>query len=497
MNEPPLSKSRLAAFRQCPRRLWLEVHRPELRETAGVAGFRQLAGHHVGDVARRLYDTDGDATLIEPSVTGIGAALRQTRTLLERRQPIFEAGLEGGGGLAFADVMLPTGSDAWRMIEIKSSTQVKDHHVEDIAIQTFIAERAGVRLASVAIACIDSSWTYPGDGDYVGLLYETDLTETATQRMAEVEAWVGQAREVAARQDEPVLPTGRHCHSPFPCPFHSHCSAGEPQPEYPSAWLPRVQARALREHIEGGAVDMRDVPDDLLNARQRLVKQVTLANRPYVDHEAAAAELAAHSLPAYFLDFETVQFAVPIWPDTRPYEQIPFQFSLHRLSRTGRLSHTSYLNLDGEDPSHELAVSLLDAAGRSGPVYVYNASFERACINALAERFPPIAPQLVALAGRLVDLWPVVGQHYYHPRQQGSWSLKYVLPTIAPDLAYDALTGVQDGGMAMVAYLEAIQPETSSDRHAQIEKELFEYCRLDTLGLVRVWSFLSATTVAD
>ena len=199
-------------------------------------------------------------------------------------------------------------------------------------------------------------------------------------------------------------------------------------------------------------------------------------------------------LPALFLDFETIQFAVPIWKGTRPYQQIPFQFSLHRLGRNGTLEPQSFLDLSGHDPSKGFAEALISACGERGPVFVYNAGFETARIRELAERFPRLKRSLLAINERVVDLLPVARDRYYHPSQQGSWSIKKVLPVVAPDLSYSDLDGVQDGGMAMKAFMEATANQTAAARKAQIKQQLLDYCALDTLAMVRLWQFFSGRT---
>lgn len=490
-----LSKSKLLAFRQCPKRLWLEIHRPDLREdSAGTEAAFQV-GYQVGEIAQRLYDPKHTGILIDAQRDGFAAAFARTAELLLSSQPIFEAGFSAGGALAFADVMLPMRTGAkrtWRMVEIKSSTSVKNYHRDDAAVQAFVARAAGVPLAAIALAHIDSTWIYPGAEDYQGLLVENDLTEEAFARGDEVTGWIAEAQAIADRSDEPAIRTGRHCTDPYECGFLGCCESQEPAAEYPVHWLPRIQAKALKALIEeGAATDLRQVPDSLLNDLQLRVKTHTLSGQVYFDAAGAAADLASHKLPAYFLDFETIQFAVPIWKGTRPYQQLPFQFSVHRLSRTGKLEHRSFLDLSGNDPSRAFAEALIMACGENGPVFVYNAAFETARIRELAERFPRFRPALQAINERVVDLHPIAKQRYYHPNQNGSWSIKQVLPAIAPDLRYDALEGVQDGGMAMDAYMEAIHPDTTRPRKEEIEQELFAYCRLDTFAMVRLWQHFS------
>ena len=491
------SKSKLLALRQCPKRLWLEIHRPELREDSAATQASFQVGFQVGDIARRVYDPEGLGALIDVANEGFAAALKRSMELLNTRQTIFEAGFAAGGALAVADVMMPEqedGGTVWRMVEVKSATSVKDYHRDDVAVQAFIAKTAGVPLKSIALAHIDSSWVYPGGEDYRGLLKENDLTAEAFSRGEEVTGWVAQAQSIDAMRAEPAMKTGPHCDKPYECGFYKYCSRNDPKAEFPVNWLPRFPAAKALDLATQGVIDLRNVSDDLLNDKQQRVKDYTLANTVFFDSQGAAEDLAVHTLPAYFLDFETIQFAVPIWKGTRPYQQITFQFSLHTLSEAGQLDHTEFLNISGNDPSEPFANALIASCGESGPVYVYNAGFETARISELADRFPLLSAQLLAINARVVDLLPIARERYYHPSQQGSWSIKKVLPAVVPDLNYADLDGVQDGGMAMTAFLEAIASGTTGARKAQIEKQLLDYCSLDTYAMVRLWKFFSGRT---
>lgn len=495
-----ISKSKLIAYRQCPKRLWLEVHRPELRKDSATTQASFQIGNTVGNIARQLYDSAGNGVLLDAQRDGFDFVFKRSTELLNSDQPIFEPGFAANGAMAFADVMLPEKQDGkrvWRMIEVKSSAGVKDYYRDDVAIQSFIARKAGVSLVSIAVAHIDSKWIYPGEGDYRGLLNECDLTSEAFSRDEEVSEWIAAAQKTVTKKDEPEIRTGEQCSSPFACGFFSYCQSQEPQAEYPVYWLPSIRAKALKEHIaENPALDLRDTPDDLLNELQQRVKAHTISGEPYFNAEGASAALVAHKLPAYFLDFETIKFAVPIWKGTRPYQQIPFQFSLHMLDESGKLESKAFLDLSGKDPSCAFSESLIAACGNKGPIFVYNAGFEGARINDLAEKFNRLAPDLMAIKDRLVDLHPITKENYYHPSQQGSWSIKDVLPAVAPDLSYEALEGVKDGVMAMESYLEAIHPDTSSERKAEIEKQLLVYCGLDTFAMVRLWQFLVGRSCA-
>lgn len=486
-----LSKSKLLAFRQCPKRLWLEIHRPALRENSASTEASFRVGHQVGDIARRIYDPAGTGVLVDPKSEGFDAALKRSTTLLGSEQPIFEAGYAANGALALADVMLPVlrdGRHEWRMVEVKSSTSVKDYHREDAAIQAFVAKSAGVPLAAIAVAHIDSTWVYGGDSDYAGLLVERDLSEEAFGRGSEVEQWIASAQAVGNGPNEPINTTGAHCTKPFECGFIGYCQSQEPQSQHPVSVLPGRRSNALQSYItEENVTELRDIPDALLNDRQLRVKTHTLSGEVFFDAKSAAAALAKYTLPICFLDFESIQFAVPIWKNTRPYQQLPFQFSLHRLTDTGAIEHNSFLDLSGSDPSKTFAEALIDACRNWEPVFVYNASFEKGRITELADRFAALSGPLLAINARIVDLLPIAQRYYYHPSQEGSWGLKAVLPAVIPDLDHQSLDGVKDGGMAMGAFLEAIHKDTSIPRKQQLKQQLLDYCRLDTYALVRIW----------
>jgi len=500
-----LSKSKLIAYRQCPKRLWLEVHHPELQVDSSKTQAAFATGHTVGKLARSLYDPGEVGEELDLATLGMTGLLQKTQELLGERRPIFEAGFATQGphaALALADVLLPDGrgrAKSWRMIEVKSTTSVKDYHRDDAAIQHYIASEVGINLSGLALAYIDSSWTYLGDGNYQGLLVEEDLTQEALARRDEVRAWIADAHKVAALRRAPEVAPGAHCGIPFECGFAAHCSAEDEAKngkiEFPVSWLPRIQAKALKEHIETNKPrSLADVPDDLLNPTQIRVKRQSLSGRRSFDAAAAASALAGHALPAMFLDFETISHAVPVWTGTRPYQVIPFQFSLHRLFRTGRAEHSGFLDLTGRDPSKAFANALVQACEGREPIFVYSRSFEGTRIRELAERFPRLATKLMAIEARLVDLLPTTQAHYYHPAQQGSWSIKAVLPTIAPELSYANLAGVQDGGGAQQAFLEAVHPDTSAQRKQELREQLWRYCRLDTFAMIRLWAYLASRT---
>ncbi|WP_193211153.1 DUF2779 domain-containing protein [Luteolibacter marinus] len=486
-----LSKSKIIAYRQCPRRLWLELHRPELKDDNGNQAVFAI-GNQVGEVARGIYDAAGKGELIDIEAMGWDAAYERTASWLAGEQaPLFEAALRIPGALALADVMLSDGGGSWRMIEVKSTASVKDYQRDDIAIQAYVAKQAGVPLSSVSLAHIDTSFVYQGDGDYRGLLFEVDLSGEAFARETEVAGWIAEAQEVAALPEEPEVEPGPQCWDPFECGFCAHCHRDLPTAEFPLTSFYRMRGTKRDELVAAGYRDIREVPDEHLSETNSWIKELTAKGETHFDAAGAAAELARHPGEPSFLDFETIAFAVPIWAGTSPYKQIPFQFSLHHRDASGGGRHAEFLDTTGADPRRPLAEALVAACGSKGPIYAYNAKFEKGVIAGLAQHFPDLAVGLMVILSRLVDLEPIARRNFYAPSQHGSWSLKAVLPAICPELDYGRLEGVQNGDLAQQAYLEAIGPDTTEERRGQIRRQLLDYCELDTLALVRMWEVFS------
>jgi hypothetical protein len=252
--------------------------------------------------------------------------------------------------------------------------------------------------------------------------------------------------------------------------------------------LPRA-GKAVAALREAGYRDLRDVPEEALKAPGHIrVWRATKDGRAEIV-VGASRELSPLPYPRFYLDFETVQMAVPVWTGTRPYEQLPFQWSCHVERADGSLEARGFLDLSAEPPMRAFAESLTASIGSAGPVFTYS-RFERTILEQCAARFPDLADPLMAIIDRIVDLLPLAERSYYHPAMMGSWSIKSIIPTIAPELDYARLADVQEGSQAQLAYLEAIAPTTTRERREAIERALRTYCAHDTLAMVRLAHFL-------
>jgi hypothetical protein len=252
--------------------------------------------------------------------------------------------------------------------------------------------------------------------------------------------------------------------------------------------LPAINSR-LDALIEAGHFDVRNIPEGLLTDAGQLRVWRAVQNGRAELLPGAREILAALPYPRYYLDFETIAFAIPRWAGTRPYQQIPFQWSLHIEDRDGSLRHEEFLDLTGELPARAVAEALLKVVGTEGPVFMYT-TFERTCINTLADFCPDLRSDLMALAERLVDLHPIVKDNYYHPAMHGSWSIKAVVPTIAAELDYNKLGEIQEGTAAQQAYVEAVSLTLDATRREDIRTSLLNYCKHDTLAMVTLARFL-------
>jgi hypothetical protein len=436
-----LSKTKLQSYAQCPRRVWLETYNPELEEPSAEKAMLLDAGRTVDTIARQLYGRGGGHVVSFDR--GLRAAIDATRTLLAAggTEPIFEATFDHEGVSVRVDVLDRSATEP-RLIEVKSGARVKDHYLDDCAIQAWALAGAGLPPRQIVVATIDTAFVYPGDGRYDGLLAEHDVTDAVRERLAKVPQLVAGVRTTLLDLDEPTTAVGKQCRTPHPCEFYAHCA---PKPSPAPRGTPKVGPEL---------------------------------------HEFARAL----PYPRYYLDFETIGSAVPAFAGTRPYEALPFQWSCHVEPAPKQLRHAEFLDTSGTPPMRAVAESLLATLGTAGPILVYT-DYERRVLEGLAGRYPDLAAQLHAAIARLVDLHPPTKQHYDHAALNGSWSLKAVLPTVAPDLNYAKLGEVQDGLAAQRAYVEASAPNTPAPRRDSLRRALLDYCRQDTLALVRLVEF--------
>lgn len=484
---PSLSKSRLISAWQCPKRLHLEKHHPEFGDVSAQTESLFATGHRVGEISQQLYGTSESVEIEFDMRTGI--MVHKTRELIAGGAdfPIFEATFRHEGVLIRADVLVPDG-EGWRVVEVKASTSVKDYHVLDCAIQDWVLRNSGIDVTSISLAHINNQFVYAGDGNFDGLLIEHDLTDEVRTLEPAVLELVAAARE-AVTGPMPDIAVGARCTSPYECQFINYCWPTDT--EYPIAGLGGGKAK-LGEYVALGYRDIREVPAENISAAiQQRIHRVTCSGKPEI-LDGARKDFDALAYPRYYLDFETIGPAIPIWAGTRPYAAVAVQWSCHIEESKGQFRHKEFLDLSGAPPMRKLAKALIEALGNSGPVLMWT-NYEEGVIKNLISIFPDLAGPLQEIIDRLYDLHPVVKQNYYHPKMLGSWSIKAVMPAINPDMDYARLEGIKEGTAASDGFIEAIAPETAPERKAELDEQLRRYCKFDTEAMVEIVQYFQAT----
>jgi hypothetical protein len=479
-----LSKSRFVAGLQCLKRLYYQVRQPDLAEPFDeVQQARLDSGTDVGKLARKMYP---GGVLVDSDHEHFQQALGRTKGLIDSGSwpALFEPAFLFNQVRARADILSRLAGGGFSLVEVKSSTQVKDEYLPDAAIQFYVMAGAGLDMRTAAIAHLNRDYVYPGgEYDLKRLFTIADIIDPVRNYLDEIPDQLAQMKQVVSADEPPAIGIGRQCESPVTCEFHRHCHQYEPL--YPVSELHRASAGLVLALREAGFRDIRQIPRDFpgISRVHELQRQCLLKNAWHLS-ASLPRELRNLEYPVHFLDFESFSPALPVYAGTRPYEAVTFQWSDHVLMKDGSLGHKEFLADGHSDPREAFVSSLVEALGTAGSIVVYS-SYEQTRIDALARAYPGSATQLQAIKPRLFDLHAAVRQDCYHPDFHGSFSIKSVLPALVPDLGYDDLE-IRDGGQAMLRFGEMIRPETTGDRRLQIRRDLLAYCERDTLAMVRL-----------
>ena len=486
---PSLSKSRFQSGLQCLKRLYLECYNRELADeisTAQQAIFD--SGTAVGEMARLRFP---GGRLVEESHLEHGRAVGTTRAMLADTSvsSLYEAAVNFESIRARFDVLVRRAGRGFDLVEVKSSTGVKAEHITDVAIQLYAAEGSGIAIERAYLMHLNREYVYQGgEYDLEQLFTLADVTEKARAYVSQsVPGALAEMWATLELDSAPEIDTGKHCKKPYTCSFFSHCHQGEP--EHSVMQLPRLSDSLLERLKSSGISSIGDIPLDLpgLSAVQSRIRDSVAAGRPYVGPDLGRS-LAEIALPASFLDFETINPGIPLYVGTRPYERIPFQWSLHVLDGSEMLTHREFLSPDGQDPRERFASSLLEALPDSGAIVTYS-NYEKTVISESAEALPRYRGGLLALTPRIVDLMKVVQGNYYHPEFHGSFSIKSVLPALVPDLSYKELE-VKEGLAASAAYSRLVFDDVPEEEQVETRAALLAYCKRDTEAMVRVYQAL-------
>lgn len=469
-----ITKSLFLSAAACPAQAWYAVSEGSVSITSPFDRLKMEEGNEIQERARRQFPGGR-----------FGGTVQQTKRLLASKGDvtIFEAAFEVDGYRTRADVLVRVGK-AYRVVEIKSSLYdaqaVKDELIDDLAYTTMVLRRAGLRIVQAELCLLNRDWrlgvpdrTLFVLGDYTkAVLAQAAAFDTDWDRLKG--AITGKARPEAR-----LLPACKKCEY-----FKGPCIGK--RIKNPIFQLPRLAEPRFHKLVDAGVKSIPDVPaNEELTPGQARVRKAVVSGKPVIDKPLLRSLLTEVKWPALYLDFETVATALPLWPDVAPHEQVVTQYSLHRCDKPGTVAqHREYLADPSRDCRRELAERLLSDTEGRGSVIHYS-SFEKTMINGLAKRLPSLAKRLRALTARLFDMERFFSQAYCHPGFEGRTSIKVVLPTLVPGMDYEGLE-VGDGGDAVAAFVGMAKGEYDAALMVNVRKMLLEYCKQDTLAMVRL-----------
>ena len=487
-----LTKSRYIAGLQCLRRLWLLVHEPQPYEEP-APGSPMDIGQEIGRKAHLLFP--GGALIDEEPWQHAQAVAKTNAIMIDERVPaIFEGAFEFDGIRIRVDVLerLPQGN--WGLREVKSSTGPKDYYFDDIALQVYVLKGAGVAVSSIELVHVNTAYVRgPGCISWTDFFARMDVNDAVAARLADLPARLPAVRDCLGRVELPNAEPGSQCSTPYDCEFWDRCIADKPADWI--AYLPRLSQANADQLKALGIEAISSIPADFpLTPKQVLIRDAIANGKPFIAKNLERL-LQPFGPPACYLDFEAMMPPIPLYEGTRPYQTIPFQWSLHTVDGDGALSHKEFLADGVNDPRRQFAETLIDAlASSDDPIIVYSA-YEQTRLKQLAVDFPDLSAALNAVIIRLVDLLPIVRSAVYFPEFAFSNSIKSVAPGLCPGFSYDDLDGVADGAAASAAFLQiASGALTIPKETADLRTQLLAYCERDTLAMVEVHKALMRLT---
>lgn len=455
-----------------------------------LSGMRKAIfkrGTNVGELAQQLFPGGEVAAHGDPP--DYEKALKKTKELLDSgAKVIYEAAFMFNEVLSIADIVVWE-KDKWSIYEVKSSTSVSETYVNDAALQYYVISNLGIKVNDFSIIYINNQYVRKGDLKLEELFTTESVLELILPLQDFVKENVVKFKKVLLKKQIPVKDIGEHCDKPYICGFYNYCR--KHIPENSVFDFSGMHSEKKYELYREGIISLDDVPEDYsLNKNNRLQLEVYNNGKPVIDKDAIENFLSDLNYPLYFMDFETFQPAVPLFDNSKPYQQIPFQYSVFlKNNKNSEAEHFEFLAEPGIDPRKKFIENLLKVTKGKGDVLVYNKAFEITRLNEIARDFPECADEIEKLVSRIKDLMiPFQKKYYYAPEMKGSYSIKAVLPALVPELSYDKLE-INEGGLASIAY-ESLQTEIDLMFIAEIKQQLLEYCKMDTWGMVRIFDKL-------
>jgi hypothetical protein len=481
-----LSKSQFLRGLQCVKSLWLYKHKRDIAVTSPDASSQNVfdTGTRVGLLAQELFP-NGETIPFEG--TSFSEKIERTKSCIDEGvETIYEATFEFEGILVMVDI-LHKGANGWEIYEVKSSTEVKEVYLQDASVQYYVLIGSGLSISSVNIVYINNKYVRGNELEIDKLFSIANVTEKIMVLQDNIPNYLSDFEKVVDNQDEPEIEIGMHCFKPYECDCMNYC--WKDVPEYSIFDLANIRKKKAFGFYKEGVVTFDDITDlSLFSKEQQSQIQSELENRIIINKEAIQEFISGLTYPLYHLDFETFQQAIPEFEGVNPFQQIPFQYSLHIEHTEGaEPNHREFLGVEGTDPREEFIKHLIDDIPADACVLVYNENFEKTRLKELAKDFPLYEAKLMMIHDNVVDLAePFRKKHYYNYTLKGKYSIKLIMPLMVPEMAdaYKKLALVQNGGDAMNTFPALIHMEPQQ-REAYREA-LLKYCELDTLSMVKI-----------
>ncbi len=487
-----LSKSSFLKGLQCEKDLYLYKHHYDWADE--ITDSQQAifqTGHNVGKLAQSLFPGGVDASLPFEDHSRSDEQIKLTKELIDSGQKvIYEAAFLFDEVLVIADILVRRGNK-WKIYEVKSTTQVKDVHIPDAAVQYYVISNCRLDVADVSIVYINNKYTRQGELAVGELFIVESVRSQVLEMQYAVQEDIKRFKNLLARKEIPATDIGPYCSDPYTCSFMGYC--WKHIPENSVFDIGGLQSKKKFAMYNEGIVRLDDIPLDYpLNASQFLQVDSYRNRTPHIDRKAVREFLDSLTYPLYFLDFETMNPAVPLFNNSRPYQQIPFQYSIHyKETHISETIHYEFLADASGDPRIPFLESLLRDIGKRGDVLVYNQTFECSRLKELARDFPAYSSRINNILSRITDLMlPFRQKQYYTPAMNGSYSIKSVLPALVPEMSYSEIE-IGEGGTASRAF-EGLYFEEDLNRVSEVRRQLLAYCGTDTLAMVRIFEVLSA-----
>jgi hypothetical protein len=480
---PFLSKTKYLEGLKCHKLLWYEYNRKEeLPEIDAATQFIMDQGRIVGELAHTLFP---GGIVLQRDYDPTKQATKSSEAA-KLRKSLFEAGFVYKQGYALADILNPVEKDAWDLIEVKSSSSIKDEHYNDVAFQKYVYEGSGLKIRKCYLMYVNNQYVRKGKIEPKKLFATEDVTKQCDELIPEIEEDISDMLEAIRKKAAPHVIVGPHCDKPYPCLLEDICWSFLPAKD--DIFCLYSGTKKAYELMERGILRITDIKEDVrLSHRQNIQVISHRSGKPHIDKKAIEEFLKGLKYPLYFLDFETINPAIPAYDNSRPFEAIPFQYSLYIIKdKDAKPERYAYLAPDDKDPRPEILERLKTLLGNSGSIIAYNAIFEKTALRHASESYTEYQDWVASLEERIVDLLvPFRGFSYYHPGQAGSASLKSVLPVMT-ESSYDDME-IADGGMASREYYRVTFGKDVFEKERQrIRAALEKYCDLDTKGMIEI-----------